>query len=150
MKISTRGRYGLRAMVDLAANGDGGSVTLKSIAERQGIPENYLEQLISPLKKAGYVRSTRGALGGYALNKPAGEISVGDVLRALEGDMRPVECVSEEAAGSCGKAGCESCVTRPVWRKMYDSINNVLESFSLADLAGDYTQIQLKEGAINE
>ena len=147
MRISTRGRYGLRAMIDLAARGGGGaSVTLKSIAQRQGISENYLEQLISPLKKAGYVKSIRGSLGGYILNKSAGDISVGDILRILEGDMYPVECLSDETLGSCGKAGCESCVTKPVWQKMYDSINDVLQSFSLADLARDYTSNK-KEGA---
>ncbi|MCL2351961.1 MAG: Rrf2 family transcriptional regulator [Firmicutes bacterium] len=149
MKISTRGRYGLRAMIDLAASGDGACVTLKSIAGRQGISENYLEQLISPLKKAGYVKSVRGSLGGYALNKPAAGISVGDILRILEGDMYPVGCLSDDAAGSCGKAGCGSCVTKPVWQKMYDSVNDVLESFSLADLARDYVHIQVKEGAGN-
>ena len=149
MKITTRGRYGLRAMIDLAAREDGSSVTLKSVAERQGISENYLEQLISPLKRAGYVSSVRGALGGYSLNKPAADISVGDILRILEGDLYPVECLSDDAYNvTCGKTGCESCVTKPVWQKMYDCINDVLESFSLADLARDYTSSK-KEGVGN-
>ncbi len=133
MKISTRGRYGLKAMVDIAANSkDNTCVSLKSIAERTGISENYLEQLISPLKKAQLVKSTRGAQGGYILNKNAKDISVGDVLRAVEGPMELVECLSKSE--SCGTGNCDSCVTRDVWAKLSDSVSETANNISLAEL----------------
>ena len=91
MKISTRGRYGLKAMVDIAANSQSGCVSLKSIAERTNLSESYLEQLIAPIKKAGLVKSVRGANGGYTLAKTPQEISVGDILRVVEGPLELVE-----------------------------------------------------------
>ena len=91
MKLSTKGRYGLRAVVDLALHQEEEAVSLSSIAERQHISMSYLEQLIARLKKAGIVGSVRGAQGGYMLAKPAGEISVGEILRALEGSLNPVD-----------------------------------------------------------
>ena len=92
MKLSTKGRYGLRAIVDLAVYSEKESVSISSIARRQNISERYLEQLAGKLKKAGLIMSTRGAQGGYRLARPADEISVGDVLRALEGNLEAVEC----------------------------------------------------------
>ena len=92
MKLSTKGRYGLRAILDLAVYQDAGAVSIQSIADRQNISESYLEQLLAKLKKAGLVVSTRGASGGYRLAKDAGQISVGDVLRALEGSLDAVAC----------------------------------------------------------
>ena len=92
MKLSTKGRYGLRAFIDLAVWGENEPISLTSIAERQDISVSYLEQLMAKLKKAGLVNSIRGVNGGYVIAKPAEEISVGDVLRALEGDLAPVEC----------------------------------------------------------
>ncbi|MDR1558465.1 MAG: Rrf2 family transcriptional regulator [Clostridiales bacterium] len=136
MKISTRGRYGLRAVIDLASH-DGECVSAGSIASRQGIPEHYLEHLLARMNKAGFVKSVRGLYGGYRLNRPAEQITVGEVLRALEGSMYPVECLSDTDAGSCGSGGCAGCVTKPVWEKLYDSINEVLESYTLSDLAGE-------------
>ena len=134
MKISTRGRYGLRAMADLAAVCEEGKcVNLKSIAERQGISEHYLEQLVLPLKKAGIVESVRGAQGGYRLSRCASAITVGDILRALEGSLAPVDCIAE-GEGSCGNAGCQNCVTKQVWGQIFNSLNNVVDSISLADL----------------
>ena len=133
MKISTRGRYGLKAMVDIALNsGENTCVSLKSIAERTGISENYLEQLISPLKKAQLVKSTRGAQGGYILNKNAENISVGDVLRAVEGPLELVECLSKSE--SCGTGDCESCITKGVWAKLSDSVSEAADNISLAEL----------------
>ena len=134
MKISTRGRYGLRAMADLAARGGGDYIKLNSVAERQGIPEHYLEQLIAALKKAGYVNSARGARGGYFLAMPPESISVGDILRALEGPLYPVDCVSDEGDASCGGSDCKSCVAKPVWEKIYGSLSGVVDSITLADL----------------
>ena len=95
MKLSTKGRYGLRAMIDLARYSENEPVSISSIAARQDISERYLEQLVGLLKKAGLVRSIRGATGGYVLARNSGEISVGDVLRALEGSLEPVKCAAD-------------------------------------------------------
>ena len=144
MKISTRGRYGLRAMIELAANSER-HISLKTIAERQGISENYLEQLFAPIKKAGLLASYRGARGGYGLTKPPNEITVGDVLRILEGNLSPVECVEPDGKCSCGSSNCDCCVTKSVWAKMYKSVNNVIDSITLKDLADDYQEVSTVE-----
>ena len=94
MKLSTKGRYGLRAIVDLARFSESEPVSISSISSREDISEGYLEQLMALLKKAGLVKSIRGAAGGYVLARPAGQISVGDVLRALEGKLEPAECAA--------------------------------------------------------
>lgn len=148
MKISTRGRYGLRALIDLAAYADKKCISIKSIAERQGLSENYLEQLIAPLKKAGYVESVRGSQGGYQLKISADKMSVGNILRVLEGPLYPVDCLADGEGSSCGTGSCESCVTKDIWAKMYDSINEVLESVTLNDLVNDYKQKQAENGKI--
>lgn len=135
MKISTKGRYGLKAMVDLAANTDQGYISLKSIAERQEISETYLEQLFSALKKAGLVKSVRGAQGGYILAKPASETSVREVLTALEGSLSPIDCDRSEDTGDCPKQ-CD-CSTRSVWEKLRHGIYEAVESISLQDLVDD-------------
>ena len=96
MKLSTKGRYGLRAMIDLASHEEEGAVSIASISERQNISESYLEQLVRPLRKAGFIESVRGAGGGYVLAKPADSISVGDVLRVLEGGLEAVTCSVNE------------------------------------------------------
>lgn len=105
MKLSTKGRYGLRAMIDLAVYSEKEPVSIQSIADRQNISERYLEQLMASLKKEGLVKSIRGANGGYQLARPAIGISVGDILRALEGDLRAVTC---PANGEEGNGGCEN------------------------------------------
>jgi Rrf2 family protein len=135
VKISTRGRYGLRAIVDVAYNANltQGPVSLKSVAERQGISENYLEQIIAPLKRAGVVHSVRGAGGGYYLAKPAGELTVGDVLRVLEGPLAPADCVLDEVSG-CAESDCSLCSAKPVWASLFDSINQVVDNITIADL----------------
>jgi len=137
MKISTKGRYGLQALIDLATHGDEKCISVSSIAQRQGISEHYLEQLLSQMNRAGFVKSVRGLYGGYKLNRPAEEITVAEILRILEGPMYPVECLSDLEADLCGSGNCNGCVTRPVWKKLYDSINEVLESYTLSDLAGE-------------
>ena len=101
MKLSTKGRYGLRALIDLAVYCENETVSIASIAARQNISESYLEQLIAKLRKAGLVTSVRGAGGGYKLAKPAEEISVGDILRALEGNLDPVECPGLKEESTC-------------------------------------------------
>lgn len=135
MKVTTKGRYGLKAIVDLAVQSkDGCPVTLKSISMRQGISENYLEQIIASLKKAGFVKSIRGAQGGYMLNKNPCEISVGDLLRVLEGPLVLVDCASDDENINCGSASCKSCTAKGVWKRMSDSIADVADSITLEEL----------------
>ena len=126
MKLSTKGRYGLRALIDLAQNGGEQPVSITSISTRQDISERYLEQLMSMLKKAGIVRSVRGAGGGYVLVKRLEDISVGDVLRAL------VDCAGLEPNGGCSVS--DSCVTKYVWKKINDSINQTVDEIKLDQL----------------
>ena len=112
MKLSTKGRYGLRALIDLALYSETEPVSINTIAERQGLSERYLEQLMALLKKNGIVKSIRGASGGYSLAKPASEISVGDILRALEGNLEPVDCGGLNPEEGCSASG--TCVTKYV------------------------------------
>ncbi|MDA8227263.1 MAG: Rrf2 family transcriptional regulator [Desulfitobacterium hafniense] len=140
MKLSTKGRYGVKAMFDLAQHMGEAPVSLKSIAERQGLSEHYLEQLISGLRKAGLVKSIRGAQGGYVLGKDPDKIRIGDIIRVLEGPIAPVDCVSEEDPESCHKA--EFCVTRTVWEKVRNSIAEVLDSITLEDMLNDAAKLE--------
>lgn len=133
MKLSTRGRYGMQAMYDLATHADSGPQSIKAISERQGIPEAYLEQLIALLKREGLVNSTRGAQGGYVLARPPKEITVGDALRALESGLNLVECLDEREV--CGKA-C-TCPSRSVWIRLRDGINAVVDGITLQDMVND-------------
>lgn len=134
MKLSTKGRYGVTAMYDLAMHCQQGPVPLKSIALRQEISEHYLEKLMGQLRAAGLVNSTRGSQGGYVLARPAEKINVGDIIRVMEGPIAPVNCLLSEQANNtyCDKA-C-SCITRGIWEKVATSISTVLDSISLADL----------------
>jgi Rrf2 family protein len=135
MKLSTKGRYGLRAMLDLASNAEESPRTIHAIAERQEISERYLEQLLIPLKQSGLVKSVRGSQGGYILGRAPQDISVGDIIRVLEGPLSPVDCVSEQNPDDCKRAGI--CVTRPIWTKVRDCIAEVLVSYSLQDLVNE-------------
>lgn len=134
MKLSTKGRYGVTAMYDLAMNCQAGPVSLKSIAVRQGISENYLEKLMSQMRNAGLVTSVRGAQGGYVLARDSSMITVGDIIRVMEGPIAPVDCLlsAQQNNAYCDKAG--SCVTRNIWERVAVSISNVLDSITLADL----------------
>lgn len=132
MKLSTKGRYGLRALIDLAVYSGEGPVSTTSISVRQDLSERYLEQLMSLLKKAGLVKSVRGAGGGYILAREMKDISVGDVLRALEGSLEPVECAGLEPDGDC-KAS-DSCVTKYVWQRINESISRTVDEISLEQL----------------
>lgn len=140
MRLSTKGRYGLKAMFDLALNVGEGPVALNSIAERQNISVHYLEQLFSNLRKAGLVKSIRGAQGGYILADQPHNITVGDIIRTLEGPLAPTECVSNDDSTECSKADC--CVTRTIWEKIRDSINTVVDSITLQDMLDDYKKLQ--------
>lgn len=132
MKISTKGRYALRIMIDLAMHPDEGPIRVKDIAARQNISEKYLEQIISMFNKAGYVKSVRGAQGGYLLTQSPKEYTVGMILRLAEGSIAPVSCV-EDSAEECEKKG--ACVSAMLWQKMNDAVNEVVDNTTLQDLA---------------
>ncbi len=132
MKISTRGRYALRLMLDLAMNSGEGFVTIKSIAARQEISDKYLEQIISVLNRSGFVRSNRGAQGGYKLARPAEEYTVGMILRLIEGNLVPVACMESEP-NECPR--CQKCATLDVWKQVDEAINGVVDHITLADLS---------------
>lgn len=121
MKLSTKGRYGVTLMIDLAMSQGGGPISLKSVAERQNLSDHYLEQLIAPLRNAGLVRSVRGAYGGYVLAKNPREITIGDVVRVLEGPITVVEDPEDEM--------------NYLWDKVRCAINEVLDSVTLEDAA---------------
>lgn len=131
MKISTKGRYALRLMLDLAVYNTGEPVSLKDVAKRQEISEKYLEQIISILNKAGFVRSIRGAQGGYMLTKEPTEYTVGAILRLTEGDLAPVSCVGADNAG-CDRKDC--CVSVRIWEKLNAAVNDVVDGITLADM----------------
>ena len=141
MRISTKGRYALRLMLDLASNNTGEPIRLKDVARRQGISDKYLEQIISVLNKAGFVRSVRGPMGGYSLANDPADYTVGMILRLTEGSLDPVECSSDPSL--CDRE--EDCATRIVWQKLSDAINGVVDNITLEDLlewqqsaAGDF------------
>ncbi len=130
MKVSTRGRYGTRALLDLAFHEGEKPVLLRDIAQRQQISLPYLEHVVTPLIAGGIVRSTRGPKGGVSLAKPPNEIRLGEAIQLLEGSIAPVECVDNP--GVCGRS--EFCVTRDVWNELKKAMDGVLESITLQDL----------------
>ena len=133
MKVSTRGEYGMRAMVELSRQYGKGPVSLTAIAQSATVPPAYLEQLIGPLRRADLVTSTRGAHGGYELTRDPAEIRIGEIYRVLEGPVAPMDCVSEiEPEEQCPLI--DGCATRVVWLKVRDSIVEALDSTTLADL----------------
>ena len=140
MKLSTKGRYGLRAMVDLVVHSREEPVSIASIAARQCISERYLEQLTAKLKRAGLVTSVRGVNGGYIPSRPAEEISVGDVLRALEGNLDPVDCPGLGQEKGCD--GADACVTKYVWKRINDSINRTVDEIRISDLVGESQKVE--------
>jgi Rrf2 family transcriptional regulator, cysteine metabolism repressor len=143
MILSTKGRYGLKAMYELGLNYGSGPIPLKIIAERQNIPENYLEQLIAILRKAGLVKSVRGAQGGYLMMTPPNEVSVGQVLFALEGPLAPAECVADPNSPKCRLA--DGCVTRNVWEKISVSIHDVIDTMTLQHMIEEQSSANTKE-----
>ncbi len=130
MKLSTRTRYGVRAIIELAANDSKKPLQLKVIAERQDISIKYLEQLMNALRSGGIVRSIRGARGGYILAKPPNQIKLGDVFNCLEGSVITAECVEDE--DYCRRAA--DCAARLLWVQLQEAIKNVLESVTVQDL----------------
>ena len=133
MRISTRGRYALRMMIEFAMNPNT-PTKIVQVAKNQGISEKYLEQIVSTLTKAGYVKGIRGAYGGYILAKPANEYSVGDILRITEGSLSPVFCLDDDSE-PCEKDNI--CVTRKLFKKIEDAVNKVVDNISLEDLLNE-------------
>lgn len=131
MKISTKGRYAIRFMLDIAEHAKDGNVSLKDVSARQNISLKYLEQIVNSLAKAGYVRSQRGAQGGYKLMRAPGEYTIGDILRITEGSMAPIDCLEDEV-NQCPRA--EQCPTIKMWKGLYKVINDYLDSVTVADL----------------
>lgn len=149
MKLSTKGRYGLKTMFQLAYNYGKGPISLKSVAEEEGLSENYLEQLVAVLKRDGLLQSVRGAQGGYMLSKHPKDITVGSILRSLEGNLAPAACVIDEEMNVCEKE--EYCVTRIIWQRIRDSIYDVIDSITLQDMIDEQENIlQKKKKRIQE
>lgn len=142
MKISTKGRYGLRAMVDLAVYSAGDHLSLKSIAERQNVSEGYLEQVFSTLRKAGLINSIKGAQGGYALANEPSSITVGAVLRALEGNL---SIIDEKSLEEKTNDKIEDCIREKVWNTINSSINDVVDNINLEDLMNEYKKMTNKQ-----
>lgn len=130
MKISTKGRYALRLMLDLAIHSNGTAVPLRDVAERQEISDKYLEQIVTQLSRAGLVRSIRGAGGGYLLTRDPADYTVGEILRVLEGNLAPVSCA--DGVACCGRS--DQCVTLEVWQKIQEAVTGVVDSITLSDL----------------
>ncbi len=131
MQITTKGRYALRIMIDLALNSDGEFISLKTISDRQEISMKYLEAIVSTLQKAGFVISLRGKGGGYKLARPAGEYTVGSVLKLTEGSLAPVSCL-EYKTNTCGRSS--QCLTLPMWQTLDTLVDDYLESITIEDL----------------
>lgn len=134
MKISTKGRYALRMMLDIALTGSGQPVPLRDVAQRQEISDKYLEQIVTQLGRAGLVRSVRGAGGGYLLTRKPEEYTVGEILRVLEGSLSPVGCATGD--GCCERM--DQCVTVEVWTKIQAAVSQVVDHITLADLVARY------------
>lgn len=135
MKLSKRGEYGMRALIALAASEDqGGVMQIREIAQREGIPVKFLEQILLALKNGGLVQSRMGSGGGYYLGKPADQITLGQVIRILDGPLAPVRCVSQMAYEKCGCPDEESCGLRLVMLDVRNAISNILDNTTLADV----------------
>ena len=139
MKISTKGRYGLTAMVDIAINAISENVTIKSISERQDISEGYLEQIFSSLRKAGLVKSIKGSQGGYILGNNPARITIGDILRTLEGNLSVLgdEIKDEE------ENMLQQCIKGKIWNEMDKNINAIVDSITLENLVTDYNKMEI-------
>lgn len=131
MKISTKGRYALRMMLDLSVHQNDGFIALRDIAERQEVSKKYLEQIVPLLTKSNLLRTNRGYQGGYMLSKKPSEYTVGEILRITEGSLSPVACIQY---GSIDCPRSEQCLTVPVWKGLYQTINNYLDGITLQDM----------------
>ncbi len=140
MRLSTRGRYALRAMVDLALHADEGPVLRSDIAERQEISAHYIEQLFVKLRRAGFIESVKGPGGGYLLAKSAEQIKAGDIIRTVEGPIALVHCVAPHQETTCHRA--DSCVTHLLWERLSDKVAEVLDSVTLKDLCDQARELE--------
>lgn len=136
MKISTKGRYSLRMLLDLAMHADEGYISLKDIAQRQQISKKYLEQIVPLLTRSGLLKANRGYQGGYMLSKPADQYTVAEILRLTEGELAPVACLEGEQ-NDCPRAA--ECITLPVWKGLLDVINNYLENITLQSMIDSFS-----------
>ena len=143
MKLSTKGRYGVKAMVELAIHYGDSPLSIKTISQRQGISEYYLEQLFSPLRKAKLINSIRGAQGGYILGREPKDIKVSDIMYVLEGPIEIADCIE---GVDCNNIDC--CATRLLWTKIKNSIDEVMEGITLQDIVDDYNEIKEKNEAL--
>jgi Rrf2 family protein len=144
MKVSTKGRYGLRAMIDIAVHANGSHVPLIQVAARQDISENYLEQVIALLRKGGFVRSVKGAHGGYRLTRSPSEIGVGDLLRSLEGSISVVETVGDSDSGfdeTLRMDVVQRAIRTQVWERIDRGVNEVVDAITLEDLVSEYRKL---------
>ena len=139
--FSTKAEYGVRVMAHLARRDDEGSISLAQIADAEGLPLAYLEHLVQRLRRAELVDSRRGAHGGYSLARPAADITMAEVVEALEGDIAPIECISADADGVliCTREGQEPCPTKLLWTRVQGSIVRTLKDMTLADLVRPYS-----------
>ncbi len=145
MKLSTKGKYGVRAVFEIARNSGLGPITIKEIAERQGISFSYLEQILNRLGRSGLIESVRGPGGGYLLGKKAAEFTIGDVVRALEGPIALSHCLEPGMSEDCYQA--DDCVARMVWAKVGAKIEQALDSISFDDLLRQYPKEKEQAGA---
>jgi len=143
MKLSTKGRYGVKAMVDLAIHYGKEPICIKAISERQGISDYYLEQLFSALRKADLIKSIRGAQGGYVLNREPKDITVAEIMYVLEGPIEISDCLEE---GTCNNIDC--CATRLLWERIKNSMDSVMQSTTLSDIVNDYNNMTAKSKGV--
>lgn len=143
MKLSTKGRYGVKAMVDLAIHYGKQPSSIKNIAERQNISEYYLEQLFSSLRKSELIKSVRGAQGGYMLSRDPKDITVLQIMEVLEGPVEISDCIDENNEKSCDNMDC--CATRLLWSRIKESIDSVMESTTLEDMLEDYNKMKINK-----
>ena len=136
MIFTTKAEYGVRLLVELGRHEEGSPLSLKAIADAEGLPLAYLERIVALLKKAGLVESRRGAHGGYTLARPAADITMAEVVAALEGDIAPIECITADADGvlTCAREGAEPCPTKLLWTRVQGSIVRTLNEMTLDDL----------------
>jgi len=137
MWISTKAQYGLRALIEIGKR-PGEAIPLKDVAEKQDISQHYLEQLAAQLRRSGFIRSVRGAHGGYKLARPADQIRAWDVVVAMEGSLSPVSCLEDE--GNCNRVG--ACATEGLWRRVENAVRDVLTATTLADLIQENVQLE--------
>lgn len=144
MKLSAKSRYALHLMLELAMQDEGVNLSVKSVADRRGISEKYLEQIIPVLVRSGLVRSARGAKGGYHLMKSPEDITVGMILRTVEGSLSPVSCM-DDAVNQCAR--CNACVTLDLWEQVDQAISNVVDHVTLADLVDKQRRLDARRAS---